>query len=455
MIDLSTINNIHFIGIGGVGNSAIAEILHHNGYSISGSDLKQSEITNNLEKKGIKIYYSHKKENVSNVDLIVYSAAVMKDNIERLTATENNIPQVSRAEMLGKLMEEYQTSIAISGTHGKTTTTSMLTTILNDLSLDPTSLIGGSLDSIKGNVLIGESNIFITEACEYMESFLELNPMYGIILNIEEDHLDYYEDLQAIIDAFIEFSKKINNEGALIINTDDYNTKRLPQYTEAKVITIGINQQANYQAKNITFNDKSHPSFDIFHNDELMTTCSLSVPGQHNIYNALAAFAMANFLSDDYEEISNLLKRFTGAKRRFDILGKYNDATIIDDYAHHPTEIKASLSAASKLKNKKIKCIFQPHTYSRTKSLLLEFAPAFELADEIIITDIYAAREKNTHDISAKDLVHEIKKEHKHVQYIPTLDAVEETIRESAKPEEIIIFMGAGNIREVGENLIK
>jgi len=455
MINFKEINHVHFIGIGGIGNSAIAEILIDKNIKVTGSDLNITDLTKNLVSLGAIVHEGHQASFIDSPDLIVYSSAINENNIEYITAKEKNIPLMNRAEILGELLETYETSIAISGTHGKTTTTSMITCILKNLAFEPTALIGGNLEAINGNVLIGDGNIIITEACEYKENFLNLKPTYGIILNIEEDHLDYFDGLDHIINAFISFSKNIKPNGALIVNNDDYNTKRIHQYVDGKVITIGINQKSDYQAKNITFDDFSNSTFDLFYKDALLTECTLSVPGMHNIYNALAAIALSHLFEEDIEKIAEETKNFKGVHRRFEYMGEYNGAVIVDDYAHHPTEIKATLSTTKKLDKERTVCVFQPHTYSRTKELLLEFASAFTDADEVIITDIYAAREENTYNISSKDLVNAMQKEQKHVKYIGDLKACEAYLKDTIGPKELVIMLGAGNIRELSENLIK
>jgi UDP-N-acetylmuramate--alanine ligase len=455
MINFNNIKHVHFIGIGGIGNSAIAEILMNLNIKVSGSDLQDSKITRKLNKKGATIFKGHDKANIKKPDLIVYSSAINENNEERLEGKKLKIREVNRAEILGALMDTYSTSIAVSGTHGKTTTTSMITNILKNLNLDPTSLIGGNLESISGNVLIGNSNILITEACEYKENFLHLKPTYGIILNIEEDHLDYYDDLEHIINTFIKFSKNIKPDGALIVNNDDYNTKRIHQYINTKIITIGINQKSDFQAKNITFDDYGNSTFDIFNNEKLLTKCTLSVPGMHNIYNALSAIALSTLFEEDINRISMEMTTFKGVHRRFENMGKCNGALVIDDYAHHPTEIKATLSTARKLEQKKIISIFQPHTYSRTKELLSEFATSFTDSDEIIITNIYAAREENVYNISSLDLVNEIKKYKKNVKYIGDLEECENYLRNIITSDKLVIILGAGDIRTLSENLVK
>lgn len=455
MINFEEINHVHFIGIGGIGNSAIAEILIDKNIKVTGSDLNISDLTKNLVSLGAIIHQGHQASFIDSPDLVVYSSAINENNIEYITAKEKNIKIVNRAEILGALLDTYETSIAISGTHGKTTTTSMITCVLKDLDFEPTALIGGNLEAIKGNVLKGDGNIIITEACEYKENFLNFKPTYGIILNIEEDHLDYFNDLDHIINAFIGFSKNIKSNGALIVNNDDYNTKRIHQYVDGKIITIGINQKSDYQARNITFDDFSNSTFDIFYKDEYLTECTLSVPGMHNIYNALSAIALSNLFEEDIEKITEKIQNFKGVHRRFEYMGEYNGAIIVDDYAHHPTEIKATLSTTTKLANERTVCVFQPHTYSRTKELLLEFASAFTDADEVIVTDIYAAREENIYNISSEDLVKAMQKEKKNIKYIGDLEACETYLKDTIGPKELVIMLGAGNIRTLSENLVK
>jgi UDP-N-acetylmuramate--alanine ligase len=455
MINFEKIKHVHFIGIGGIGNIANAQIIIDKNIKITGSDLNTSDLTENLVSLGAIVHQGHQASFIDSPDLVVYSSAINENNIEYITAEEKNIRMVNRAEILGALLDTYETSIAISGTHGKTTTTSMITCILNNLDFEPTALIGGNLEAIKGNVLKGSGNIIITEACEYKENFLNLKPTYGVIINIEEDHLDYFDDLEHIINAFIGFSKNIKPNGALIVNNDDYNTKRIHQYVDGKIITIGINQKSDYQARNITFDDFSNSTFDLFYKDEFLTECTLSVPGMHNIYNALSAIALTNLFEEYIEKIAEELTNFKGVHRRFEYMGEYNGAVIVDDYAHHPTEIKATLSTTKKLDKERTVCVFQPHTYSRTKELLLEFASAFADADEVIVTDIYAAREENTYNISSKDLVNAMQKEQKHVKYIGDLNACEAYLRDTIGPKELVIMLGAGNIRNLSENLVK
>lgn len=455
MIDLQKIRHIHLVGIGGIMMSGIAEILCKRSYIVTGSDRECSAMTDHLGLLGIKVTIGHFEESVVGPDLIVYSSAISDDNVEILKAKELGTDILSRAEMIGILMPEYNTSIAISGAHGKTTTTSMVSTILNDSKIDPTILIGGIASNLGGNVQIGDTSVFLLEACEYKENFLHFNPTIGVILNIDEDHLDYFNNLEHIIQAFIKFAKKIPETGTLVINNDDYNAKKILSHVSCNVVTFGISSTSTFQGKNITFDDKGHTKFDVHYKNEFYGSFSLKFPGQHNIYNALASIATAHLIDVPKDSIIESIKSYNGTKRRFDVLGKYNDATIIDDYAHHPTEIKATLAAAKKIPCNRITCIFQPHTYTRTNDLMLQFATAFGDADSIIITDIYAAREKNTMNIHATDLVAEIAQESGNVKYIADFDGIVEYIKATAQPNDIILTLGAGNIREVGERIVK
>ena len=455
MIDLSTIRHIHFIGVGGIMMSGIAEMLHQRSYIVTGSDQMKSERCSHLEENGLKIYYGHQADHVQGADLIVYSSAVSESNLEYLEGIRLEIPLLSRAEMIGQLMPEYETSIAIAGAHGKTSTTSMVSNILNASTYNPTVLVGGITKNTGSNVQIGDHSVLLLEACEYKENFLSFNHNLGVILNIDEDHLDYFDNLEHIISAFIKFAKKIPKDGVLVINNDDYNARKVISHVSCNVITFGISTDSTFQAKNITFDNQGHSTFDVYHKNIFYGAFTLNVPGQHNIYNALAAIVSAYVVKIPVEVIKEAVKSYNGTERRFEILGEYNGATIIDDYAHHPTEIKATLSAAKKIPHEKTICIFQPHTYTRTNELLLQFATAFKEADHVIITDIYAAREVNTPNIHAKDLVRAIAEEHSKVKYIETFDEIISYLQSTIQPNDLILTLGAGNIRLVGESIVK
>ncbi|MBK5253965.1 MAG: UDP-N-acetylmuramate--L-alanine ligase [Peptostreptococcaceae bacterium] len=457
MTDLSKIKNVHCIGIGGIGLSAIAEILIKRGYKVSGSDIKETKLIEHLEKLGAVIYYGHKAENVENADIIIYSSAVYSENPEIVRAKELNIPIRSRAEILGQLMEEYKNSIAICGTHGKTTTTSMVSLIIRDALLKPTILVGGELSDIKGNVEVGDSEYFVTEACEYMDSFLNLRPEIGVILNIDSDHLDYFKDIDHIVRSFKQFANQVKEDGVIIAFANNPFVKEAT-VDKSNVVTFGYGEDCNYSARNISFDDKGNSEFEVYVNNKNAGKVKLKVPGEHNILNALAAYATCDYLKIDRKTITNTLMGFKGTHRRFDIIGKTSKGfEVIDDYAHHPTEIKATLSAIGNIKHEKLWCIFQPHTYTRTLALLEEFITAFDGTDKLIISKIYAAREKNIYKISSKNLVEKIKEKYpdKDVIYMEDFDEIAKLVSDNAGPGDIVLTMGAGDVYKIGGKIME
>ncbi len=458
MLNLKKFKHIHCIGIGGIGLSAIAEIFLTRGYKISGSDMKESEVTDKLIDQGAVIYLGHRAKNISGADLVIYSSAVAQDNPEIVAAMENNIPTASRAEVLGALMKEYENSIAIAGTHGKTTTTSMVSLILENCGKDPTILVGGNLQEINGNVKIGDSGYFVTEACEYMDSFLSLCPKIEIILNIDSDHLDYFKDIEHIANSFDMFAKLVPENGTVIAFDANPFVNSIIDELNSRVVTFGFSERCDYYATDIEFNSSGMPSFQLHHDGEVLCTMQLSIPGEHNIANALAAFACCYGLGVPVESIKSTLESFTGTQRRFDIIGiTSNNIKIVDDYAHHPTEIKATLKAAQNVPHKDLWCLFQPHTYTRTLALFDEFAESFEEADKIVIAEIYAAREKNIYKISSKELVSEIKRANpaKEVYYFGNFDEIANFVLNNAQNGDLVITMGAGDIYKVAEIILE
>ncbi|MGL5507928.1 MAG: UDP-N-acetylmuramate--L-alanine ligase, partial [Paraclostridium sp.] len=423
---------------------------------VSGSDANESYLLDKLRSQGANIFLGHKKEHISdNVDMVVYTAAVHDDNEELVAAKEKNKLTMNRAAFLGQIMREYKNSIAVSGTHGKTSTTSMLSTIFQYADLDPTILVGGNLSTIGGNVKIGNSDHFITEACEYVDSFLNFNPKISIVLNIEEDHLDYFSGLDEIKASFNKFGKLLPKDGYFIINGDDENTADILHDVKASIVKYGRNTDNDAVIKNIDFNENGHGIFELEFKGENLGAFELSVPGLHNIYNATAAILTAYVSSIDLELIRDNIKSYSGVGRRFEVKGNYNDALVVDDYAHHPTELKATLSAAKKMKKANLWCIFQPHTYTRTKSLLNEFSEAFYSADKVIITDIYAARENDPGDIHSKDLVEKLYQNHVDVCYISKFEDIVDYLRDNIKPNDLVITAGAGPIYKVAEDLVE
>ena len=457
MVNLGDHKNVHCIGIGGVGVSGIAEILLNRGYTVSGSDMKESDITDKLKSNGAIIYQGHRAENVEKADLVIYSAAIAEENPEMVRAKERGIPTASRAEILGILMDEYSESIAISGTHGKTTTTSMVSLILENAKYDPTVLIGGSLNEFDGNYKVGQGEYFVTEACEYRDSFLELRPKIEVILNIDSDHLDYFKDIEHIVSSFDYFTKNVRSGGKIVAYDANPFVNRIIRNLP-NVITYGYNNNCTYSIQDVHFGSDGMPTFEMEHNGESLGKVTLSVPGEHNILNAAAAFACCYELGVKPEVIIETLNSFHGTKRRFDIIGRTDkDVLLIDDYAHHPTEIKATLSAARGLPHDKIWCLFQPHTYTRTLALFDEFAEAFRDADVLILADIYAAREKNIYNISSETLAKKIKDAHpeKEIYYISSMDEIASKVIAEAQKGDLVITMGAGDIYRVGDMIIK
>lgn len=447
--------NIHFIGIGGISMSALAEICINKKYNVSGSDMNESELTNKLKAQGAKIFIGQSKDNISDdIDIVVYTAAIHPDNPELMEAKNKNKLTINRAAFLGQLMREYQNSIAVSGTHGKTTTTSILSTIFEHAQLDPTILVGGNLKSIGGNVKIGHSDHFITEACEYVDSFLNFNPKISIVLNVEEDHLDYFSGIDEIKASFNKFGKLLPKDGYFIINGDSPNMDILHD-VKATVIKYGKKSSNDVIIENIDFDDLGCGSFDLNYLGKHIGNFKLHVPGLHNIYNATSAIITSIVSGIDIDTIREGLLDYTGVGRRFEIKGKYHDVTVIDDYAHHPTEIKATLSTAKRFKKGTLWCIFQPHTYSRTISLLDEFAEAFYSADKVIITDIFAAREDDPGTVHSKDLVEKLNHNNVDATYISKFEDIVTYLKENIKPNDIVMTVGAGPVYLVGEDLLK
>ncbi|MEI8217013.1 MAG: UDP-N-acetylmuramate--L-alanine ligase [Eubacteriales bacterium] len=458
MLELNKFKHIFCIGIGGIGLSALAEIFLSRGCKVSGSDMKASEITENLEQKGAVVYFSHDSNQIKGADLLIYSSAVSMDNPELKAAISAGIPTLTRAEALGLLMKEYKNSIAISGTHGKTTTTSMVSLILENAGVDPTILVGGHLEEIGGNVKIGKSSYFVTEACEYMDSFLNLSPTIEIILNIDSDHLDYFKDIEHIANSFTRFAKLVPKDGYVIAYSSNPFVSRLLGSLTCNIITFGFDDQCDYYAANIEFNAFGMPSFDLFHRESLLCSIQLSIPGEHNISNAVAAFACCHNLGISPENISMTLNSFNGTQRRFDVIGKTKkNVNVVDDYAHHPTEIMATLKAARNIPHNKLWCIFQPHTYTRTIALFDDFVSSFENADIIIFAEIYAAREKNIYKISSKELASKTKEEYpaKEVFYFDDFQDISDFVKAKAQENDLVITMGAGDIYKVSELIVK
>ena len=448
--------HVHFIGIGGISMSGLAEILLSRKFPVSGSDSHESALTDQLAAQGAVIHYPQMAENITDdIDVVVYTAAIHPDNPEFRAAQEKNLPMLTRAQLLGEIMRNYKEAINVSGTHGKTTTTSMITEILLEAHKDPTVSVGGMLKDIGGNIRVGGQETFVVEACEYTNSFLSFFPTIEVILNVEADHLDFFKDIDDIRHSFKLFAEKLPEHGLLVINKDIKHSEYFTQELKCRVVTFGHEKDADYTANFISYDKFAHPSYTLFYKGEELARVELGVTGEHNIYNSLAAVAVARSLDIPMEVILRGLKRFTGTDRRFQKKGSVNGFTIIDDYAHHPQEIAATIEAAKKYPHRKLWIVFQPHTYSRTAALLDDFAGALSQADEIVLADIYAAREKNTIGISSDDLRKHMLEQNTNVYYIPKFEDIEDFLLQHVEEGDVLITMGAGDIYKVGDDLLK
>ncbi|MGG7179048.1 UDP-N-acetylmuramate--L-alanine ligase [Clostridium paraputrificum] len=445
---------IHFIGIGGISMSGLAAVLLNNGYKVSGSDSKESDIIKKLRNKGAEIYIGHDSKNIVNVDLVVYTAAIPDTNPEIIKAKEENIHLMDRAEFLGLIMKGHKYNVAVAGTHGKTTCTSMISHITLEGNLDPTILVGGELDLIGGNYRIGKSDYFITEACEYKSSFLKFFPYVGIILNIDADHLDYYRDIDHIAETFEKFSHLIPEDGYLVGYGGDERVNEILSKASCNTITYGFDDE-DLTAKNISYNNKGCATFTVFEKGTELFTLTIANPGKHNVLNALATIAVGLIFSIPNESIISGLSKCKGAHKRFEYKGEIDGITVIDDYAHHPVEIKATLNTAQKFPHNKIYCVFQPHTYTRTKTLFNEFTEAFNDTDELLLMDIYAARELDTGLVSSDELGDAIRSKGVNCTNVHSHTEATAYLKEHAKTGDLILTVGAGDVVIVGENLLK
>ncbi len=454
-LDFNNPIHVHFIGIGGISMSGLAEILLKENFKISGSDAKSSDIIDNLISMGAIVNIGQSKDNITDdIDLVVYTAAVHEDNPEFAECVKRNLPMLTRAQLLGQIMNNYKYSIAVSGTHGKTTTTSMLSQIFMEADTDPTISVGGILDSIGGNVRVGQSPYFVTEACEYTNSYHSLFPYISIILNVDADHLDFFSGIDEIIDSFHTFAKNLPDNGHLIVNGDMSCISKVTDGLNCNIITFGMGESNNYRAVDIEADEQGHMNFTLVVNGEKQDRVHINIGGTHNVSNSLAAIAAADVLGVDRDNCLSGLSCFSGAHRRFEYKGTIRDVKVIDDYAHHPTEIKATLTTATNTPHNELWVVFQPHTYTRTKALFNEFADALKGFDHVIIVDIYAAREKDTGLVHAKDLADAIKDSGTDARYLSTFAAVENYLLKNCKKNDLLITMGAGDVYLIGEELL-
>ncbi len=453
---LKKYKNIHMIGIGGVSMSGIAEILVDWGFTVTGYDDSESDNTKKLKKDGIKVSIKEVcPEDIKKSDVVIYSAAIKDSHPEMIEAKKQGKKTIERADFLGEITRCYEDTICISGTHGKTTTTSMVSLCFLEAQKDPSIQVGAYLKPIKGNNKVGSSENFIMEACEYVESFLKFSPKAEIILNIDNDHLDYFKNMENIKKAFVKYVKLLPENGLLVYNADDLNCLDLPQYTKAKTLSYGItNKNVNFFAVNIVFDKKGYAEFDVYYDDNYYERIKLSIPGMHNVQNALACIALCNEYGIEKETIKNALVKFKGADRRFEYKGEIKGAKVYDDYGHHPTEIVATAKSLMNKKYDKSWVIFQPHTYSRTVNLLSDFAKALLNFDNIVVLDIYAAREKNPDGITSQILVDKIGSLGKEAKYIPDFNKCVSYVKDNVNKNDIVITLGAGTVTEIGPMLV-
>lgn len=459
-VDFNKPCHAHFIGIGGVSMSGLAEILKNDGFTVSGSDMKESDTTKSLEAGGIKVFYGQVASNISDdIDFVVYTAAIHPDNDEFVEVQRRNIPLLTRAQLLGQLMDNYNYSVAVAGTHGKTTTTSMMSYIMLEAGTDPTISIGGHLKEINGNIRVGNSEYFVTEACEYTNSYHEFKPYASIILNVDNDHLDFFKNIENIAASFATFATKTREGGALIVNGD---MKYRDQIVDAvkdrdiKVFTFGKNPGNDFEARNIHLNELGNAAYELYIHGEDKGEVTLSVTGEHNAVNSLSAIAASLYIGISLEDIKEGLRKCHSADRRFQYKGTTESGVIIiDDYAHHPTEISASLAVANSVKKAELWVAFQPHTYSRTMAHLKDFAKALSVSDHVLLADIYAAREVDDGSVSSKDLEKELKNLGCDAVYLGSFEEIKKYFKNNSKHNDMLITMGAGNIDSLGVELLQ
>jgi UDP-N-acetylmuramate--alanine ligase len=448
------IKHIHFVGIGGIGMSGIAEVLLNLGYKVSGSDMKESETTERLRKLGGEISIGHRAENITSPHVVVISSAVKNDNVEVVAAREKQVPVIPRAEMLAELMR-LKYGVAIAGAHGKTTTTSMVATVFAAGGIDPTVVIGGKLNSLGTNAKLGQGEFLVAEADESDGSFLKLSPTIAVVTNIDAEHLDYYKDIDEIKAAFLAFINKVPFYGVAVLCLDQPHIQALIPSLEKRYQTYGTSTQADYQARDISLRPLGS-TFKVIHHDQDLGLFELSVPGVHNISNSLAAIAVARELDIELETIRKALREFSGVQRRFQIKGEVGGIIVVDDYGHHPTEIKATLAAAAAGMERRVVVVFQPHRYTRTRHLLEEFFTAFNQADKLIVMDIYAAGEKPIPEVSGQVLYEGIKKYgHRDVTYLSEREKIVEHLAAVLKRGDLLITLGAGDVWKLGEQVLE
>ena len=440
------VKKVHFVGIGGIGMSGIAELLINLGFEVTGSDMKTTNITANLQKHGAVIHEGHKPENVNDSDVLVYSSAVQMDNPELQRAKDKQIPIIRRAEMLSELLKLKQTSIAVGGTHGKTTTTSMMGAVLTEALLDPTLVVGGVVKNLDVNALLGQGDVIVAEADEFDKSFLQLTPTYAIITNIDTDHMDCYDSEEDLLNAFAQYANATPFYGAVVACVDEPLIKRILPDISRPVITYGFSGDAEFQAERRLYREV-RSTFVVKHQGKKLGEVEMMVPGAHNIKNALAVIALGTEMNIDFNTISNGLKQFSGVKRRFEIKGIFDDVMVVDDYAHHPTEVSATLRAIKNGWDRRLVAVFQPHLYSRTQDLYEDFARSFLISDVLLVTDVYPAREEPIAGVTGELITNMAKSMgHENVYWVEDKKRLVAAMKALVEPGDLVITMGAGDI---------
>ncbi|WP_369297022.1 UDP-N-acetylmuramate--L-alanine ligase [uncultured Neglectibacter sp.] len=447
---LDTVKKLHFVGIGGSGMCPMAEILHHKGYILTGSDMNESDTLERIRGYGIPVSMGHRAENIGDAEVVVYTAACKSDNPELVAAREKGIPTLERSVMLGILTEKFPFSIAVSGTHGKTTTTGMLTQILMEAGKDPSAIIGGKLPLIGGNGRVGKSGCIVCEACEYVDTFLQLHPAVSVLLNIDADHLDYFKTVDNIVKSFHQFATQTSQ--MLVVNGDDQRVmKSVSGLSGQKIVTFGRSDKNDYYPAELNEEDTACEDFTLMFRGERLGRVNLAVPGEHNMMNAIAAAAAAHSTGVDPEAICSALGHFTGVHRRFEVLGKFGGVTVADDFAHHPTELSAVLSSAMRMGYREVWAVFQPHTYSRTYNLLEEFSKALAIPDHLVMTEILAVRESNTYNIHTSDLAAKIPGS----VWFNSFEEIADYVMDHAKSGDLILTLGGGDIYKCANLIVQ
>lgn len=455
-MNIKDYKHIFMIGIGGISMSGIAEILVNWNYKVSGSDSNDGEMIQKLRDNNINVSIGHSADNITkDIDLVVYTAAVKQDNPELVKAHELGIKTIERGNFLGELTKLFKDVIGVAGTHGKTTTSSMISSAFMSANLDPSIQIGSNLDIINGNYRVGNSDYFIIEACEYCESYLNFVQRSAIVTNIDNDHLDYFKNIDNIEKSFQKYVSNLPNNGLLVVNMDDERCYNLKNHTKANILTVSLNNRnADYSADNITFDNEGCASYDLIHNNEKLSTIKLSVSGIHNVTNSLECIALCLWYKLNLEDIKNGLLSFKGASRRLEYKGKFKGANVYDDYGHHPTEIRATANAILNKDFNESWVVFEAHTYSRVNEHLEDFADSLKEFDHIIVIDIYAAREENIYNVSEEQIVNKLLEKGKDVRYIKDYDDIKNYLKENINENDIVLTLGAGNVTKIANLLV-